>query len=178
MTNREAPNSGAGTGPARLLDMVEGRSKQAFKTWLAEREESWRQAVEVVAMDGFTGFKTATSEELPEAVAVMDPFHVVRLGADALERCRRRVQLDTCGHRGRKSDPLYAARRTLQTGEDLLTDKQRDRLTTLFAVDAHVEVEATWGIYQGSSKLTGQVFGGESGAGPLGAGAVEAYPAP
>ncbi len=49
--------------------MVEGRSKQAFKTWLAEREESWRQAVEVVAMDGFTGFKTATSEELPDAVA-------------------------------------------------------------------------------------------------------------
>ena len=27
-----------GTGPARLLDMVEGRSKQAFKTWLAERD--------------------------------------------------------------------------------------------------------------------------------------------
>ena len=138
----------AGTGPARLLDMVEGRSKQAFKTWLAEREESWRQAVEVVAMDGFTGFKTATSEELPEAVAVMDPFHVVRLGADALERCRRRVQLDTCGHRGRKSDPSMPHGGPLQTGEDLLTDKQRDRLTTLFAVDAHVEVEATWGIYQ------------------------------
>ena len=27
-----------GTGPSRLLDMVEGRSKQAFKQWLAERE--------------------------------------------------------------------------------------------------------------------------------------------
>jgi len=26
-------------------------------------------------MDGFTGFKTATSEELPEAVAVVDPFY-------------------------------------------------------------------------------------------------------
>jgi len=26
-----------GTGPARLLDMVEGRSKAAFKTWLAAR---------------------------------------------------------------------------------------------------------------------------------------------
>ncbi len=118
-----------GTGPARLLDMVEGRSKQAFKTWLAEREESWRQAVEVVAMDGFTGFKTATSEGLPDAVAVMDPFHVVRLGGEALDKCRRRVQLDTCGHRGRKTDPLYAARRTLQTGADLLTDKQKDRQT-------------------------------------------------
>src|SRR5215204_2367575 len=30
------------TGPARLLDMVEGRSKQAFKTWLAQRPETWR----------------------------------------------------------------------------------------------------------------------------------------
>ena len=78
------------TGPARLLDMVEGRSKQAFKTWLAQRPEAWRQGLEVVAMDGFTGFKTATTEELPDATAVMDPFHVVHLAGDALDRCRRR----------------------------------------------------------------------------------------
>ena len=31
-----------GTGPARLLDMVQGRSKQVFKTWLGERDTSWR----------------------------------------------------------------------------------------------------------------------------------------
>jgi transposase len=137
-----------GTGPARLLDMVEGRSNQAFKAWLTERDDGWRDAVEVVAMDGFTGFKTATTEELPDAVAVMDPFHVVRLAGDALDRCRRRVQQAIHGHRGRKSDPLYSARRTLHTGADLLTDKQKDRLHALFAVDEHVEVEATWGIYQ------------------------------
>jgi transposase len=137
-----------GTGPARLLDMVEGRSKQVFKTWLNEREESWRQGVEVVAMDGFSGFKTATSEELPDAVAVMDPFHVVRLAGDALDRCRRRAQLAIHGHRGHKGDPLYAARRTLHTGADLLTDKQKQRLENLFAADEHVEVEAIWGIYQ------------------------------
>ena len=137
-----------GTGPARLLDMVEGRSKQAFKTWLAERPQAWRDAIEVVAMDGFTGFKTATAEALPDAVAVMDPFHVVRLAGDALDRCRRRVQQHTQGHRGRKDDPLYRARRTLHTGADLLTDKQNDRLHGLFSVDAHVEVEATWGVYQ------------------------------
>ena len=136
------------TGPARLLDMVEGRSKRAFKTWLADRPRSWRDAVEVVAMDGFTGFKTATTEEVPDAVAVMDPFHVVRLAGNALDECRRRVQLATCGHRGRKTDPLYASRRTLQTGADLLTDKQKTRLQTLFAADEHAEVEATWGIYQ------------------------------
>jgi transposase len=137
-----------GTGPARLLDMVEGRSKAAFKTWLAEREPVWRAAVEVVAMDGFTGFKTATTEQLPDAVAVMDPFHVVRLAGDALDRCRRRVQQDLHGHRGRAGDPLYAARRTLHTGSGLLTDRQTQRLEKLFALEEHVEVEATWGVYQ------------------------------
>jgi transposase len=138
----------AGTGPARLLDMVEGRSKQAFQQWLAARPRAWREAVEVVAMDGFTGFKTAATAELPDAVAVMDPFHVVRLAGDALDECRRRVQQHTCGRRGRARDPLYAARRLLHTGADLLTDRQTRRLQALFADDAHLEVEATWGIYQ------------------------------
>jgi transposase len=99
-------------------------------------------------MDGFTGFKTATTETLPDAVAVMDPFHVVRLAGDALDRCRRRVQQELHGHRGRNSDPLYGARRTLHTGADLLNDKQTQRLDALFAADDHVQVEATWGVYQ------------------------------
>jgi len=137
-----------GTGPPRLLDMIAGRSKQAFKAWLAGRPEAWRQGLEVVAMDGFTGFKTATTEELPQAVTVMDPFHVARLAGDALDRCRRRVQQDLHGHRGRTSDPLYRARRTLHTGADLLTDKQKQRIEALFATQEHVEVEVTWAIYQ------------------------------
>jgi len=137
-----------GTGPARLLDMVQGRSKQTVKAWLADRPAAWRQRLEVVAMDGFTGFKTAAAEEVPDAVAVMDPFHVARLAGDALDRCRRRIQHDLHGHRGRKDDPLYRARRTLHTGADLLTDKQRQRLTALFADAEHVQVQATWGVYQ------------------------------
>ena len=137
-----------GTGPSRLLDMVEGRSKQAFATWLQARPQDWRNRVEVVAMDGFSGFKSAAAEELPAAVPVMDPFHVVRLAGDALDACRRRVQQQSCGHRGRTGDPLYSARRTLHTGADLLTDKQRQRLENLFTTDTHVEVEASWGAYQ------------------------------
>lgn len=88
------------TGPSRLLAMVEGRSQQAFQAWLAGRPRAWRDGLEVAAMDGFTGFKTAASHELPEATAVLDPFHVVRLAGDALDRCRRRVQQDLHGHRG------------------------------------------------------------------------------
>ena len=137
-----------GTGPARLLDMVEGRSKQAFQHWLAARSQAWRDRVEVVAMDGFSGFKTATTEELPETVAVMDPFHVVRLAGNALDSCRRRIQQQIHGHRGRKGDPLYAARRTLHTGAAFHTLRQQQRLDALFADERHLAVEVTWGIYQ------------------------------
>ncbi len=100
-------------GPSRLLDMVPGRSKRVFKTWLASQPDTWRERIEIVAMDGFTGFKSAAAEELPGARAVMDPFHVVRLAGDALDECRRRIQQELHHRRGRATDPLYKARRML-----------------------------------------------------------------
>jgi transposase len=137
-----------GTGPARLLDMVEGRSKAAFTAWLAARAQAWRDGVEVVAMDGFTGYKSAATEQVPDAVAVMDPFHVVRLAGDALDACRRRVQQHLHGHRGRTGDPLYSARRVLHTGAALLTERQRARVDALFVLEEHAAVEVTWSVYQ------------------------------
>ena len=100
-------------GPSRLLDMVPGRSKQVFKTWLASQPDTWRENIEIVAMDGFTGFKSAAAEELPDARAVMDPFHVVHLAGNALDECRRRIQQELHHRRGRATDPLYKARRML-----------------------------------------------------------------
>lgn len=121
-----------GTGAARLLDMVEGRSNAAFSSWLAARPRAWRDGIEVVA--------------------VMDPFHVVRLAGDALDQCRRRVQQRLHGHRGRSGDPLYAARRVLHTGVELLTERQRTKLEALFDAarhaDAHAVVEVTSSVYQ------------------------------
>ncbi|WJY71762.1 Transposase [Corynebacterium auriscanis] len=100
-----------GTGPARLLDMVPGRSAEVLRRWLAAREKSFRDRVKVVAMDGFAGYHTATGEQLPKARKVMDPFPVVHLAADKLTLTRQRIQQDTCGHRGRSGDPLYGVRR-------------------------------------------------------------------
>jgi len=136
------------SGPARLLDMVEGRSKQVFRSWLEAQSEQFRAGIEVVAMDGFTGFKTAAAEALPDAVEVMDPFHVVQLAGDALDRCRQRVQQATLGHRGHAGDPLYGVRRALHTGEAFLTDRQRERIDAVFHIEDHVEVEVTWAVYQ------------------------------
>ena len=137
-----------GTGRARLLDLVAGRSAAALKTWLADQSPQFRDQIQVVAMDGFGGYKTAATEILPDATAVMDPFHVVALAGAKLDVCRQRVQQQTCGHRGRTGDPLYRVRRTLRTRFPLLSGRQQARLTTVFADDNHLAVLVTWSIYQ------------------------------
>ena len=134
--------------PCRLLDMAPGRSKQVFKTWLASRPDTWRECIEIVAMDGFTGFKSAAAEELPDARAVMDPFHVVHLAGNALDECRRRIQQELHHRRGRATDPLYKARRMLHTRSCLLTPRQQHQLLDLFSGEEHVALEVTWSAYQ------------------------------
>jgi len=137
-----------GTGRARLLDLVAGRSAAALKTWLADQSPQFRDQIQVVAMDGFGGYKTAATEILPDATAVMDPFHVVALAGAKLDVCRQRVQQQTCGHRGRTGDPLYGVRRALRTRFPLLSSRQQARLTTVFADDNHLAVLITWSVYQ------------------------------
>jgi transposase len=137
-----------GTGRARLLDLVPGRSAAALKSWLTDQSQAFRDRVEVVAMDGFGGYKTAAVEQLPEATAVMDPFHVVALAGAKLDLCRQRIQQQTCGHRGRTGDPLYRVRRTLRTRYPLLNTRQKARLEAVFADENHLAVELCWGFYQ------------------------------
>ena len=138
----------AGQGPARLLDLVAGRSVEALRTWLDARDPRFREQVQVVAMDGFGGYKTAVTDALPDAVTVMDPFHVVALAGHKLDLCRQRVQQDTLGHRGRAGFPLARLCRALRTRDGLLTDRQWTRIAAVFADDAHAAVEATWCAYQ------------------------------
>ena len=136
------------TGRARLIDLVAGRSAAALTDWLAARTPAFRAQVEIVAMDGFGGYKNAAVTAVPDAVTVMDPFHVVALAGAKLDECRQRVQQDTTGHRGRAGDPLYRVRRTLRTRTALLTRRQKARLEAVFADDAHAPVEVTWLVYQ------------------------------
>jgi hypothetical protein len=67
------------------------------------------------------------------------------LANSKLDECRRRVQNDTLGHRGRKSDPLYRCRRLLTKAEERLTDQGREKLVGLLrAGDPHGDVAAVW----------------------------------
>ena len=135
----------AGGGPARLLDVVEGRSGQVVTAWLDQRGLDWCTRVKVAALDPFRGYERALRAGLPDATVVLDAFHVVRLAQAAVDDVRRRVQQHTTGHRGRKRDPLYRIRRVLLRGAENLTERSYARLLTgLDAGDPNREVAASW----------------------------------
>jgi hypothetical protein len=71
------------------------------------------------------GYDNAIREKLEDATAVLDAFHVVRLGPKVMEETRRRVQQELLGHRGRKHDPLYRIRNALRAGAARLCQIER-----------------------------------------------------
>ncbi|MCA0437323.1 MAG: transposase [Actinobacteria bacterium] len=131
----------AGPGPGPYRVRLQG---------LAQRpREGFRKRVEVATLDPFHGCKNAIDDQLADATAVLDAFHVVKLGTQAVDEVRRRVQQDTLGHRGRKNDPLYRVRNNLRAGRENLTDKQKSRLNAVFtAREEHREVEVAWSCAQ------------------------------
>lgn len=134
---------------ARLLDLVKGRTGAVYADWLAEQGTAFTSGIRTATLDPFHGYANAIRDELPEAITVLDAFHVVKLGGQVVDEVRRRVQQDTLGHRGRAGDPLYGIRRSLQIGAEHLTEKQIRRLNAkLEAGDPHHEVTLAWHCYQ------------------------------
>ena len=103
---------------ARLLDLVPGRSGKAYADWLNARGEAFRKRVQVATLDPFHGYKNAIDDQLADAISVLDAFHVVKLGGQAVDEVRRRVQQAINGQRGRKGDPLYGIRNLLRCGQE------------------------------------------------------------
>jgi transposase len=130
--------------PARLLDVVENRTADAYGSWLAARPPEWRQQVRLAALDPFRGYLNALRAHLPHATHVLDAFHVVRLGFPALDEVRRRVQQEQTGHRGHKDDPLDRTRRLLRRRVDRLKEHHFAKLDAALGIgDPHGEVTIT-----------------------------------
>ena len=134
---------------ARLLDLVPGRTGAVYADWLAAQGPAFTAGIRTATLDPFHGYANAIRDELPEAITVLDAFHVVKLGGQVVDEVRRRVQQDTLGHRGRAGDPLYGIRRTLQIGAEHLTAKQITCLNAKLAAGVpHHEVTLAWHCYQ------------------------------
>ncbi|MGV0362963.1 transposase [Corynebacterium minutissimum] len=71
------------------------------------------------------------------------------LAADKLTTYRQRLKRETTERRGRKDDPLYKHRRALLTKTNYYTERQRQRLKMLWAIDDdYAGPEVTWFLYQ------------------------------
>jgi len=132
-------------GRGQLLDIVRGRTAKAPTRWLLGRPACWLEQIRWAVLDLSGPYRVAFDTAIPDAAQVADPFHVVRLGNDALDEVRRRVQNQTLGHRGHKHDPLYRARKLLVSASENVTDAGRIRLRgLLYAGDPYGEVRDAW----------------------------------
>ncbi len=129
----------------QLLDVVPGRSGKAPTAWIEARSDAWRANVRYATLDLSGPYRSVFTKTLPLATQVADPFHLIKLANLKLDECRRRVQNEREGHRGRKDDPLYRARRLLTMADERLDDRSRGKLMGLLnAGDPKGEVFATW----------------------------------
>ncbi|GAA4046674.1 hypothetical protein GCM10023063_37350 [Arthrobacter methylotrophus] len=139
------------------------RSGKAYADWLKARGEEFTAGTKAAALYPFRGYANAIRDELPEAITILDAFHVVKLGSAMVDEVRRSVQQETLEHRGRKGNPLYGIRRTLRIGVEHLTEKQSARRDAkLAAGDPNHEVSLAWQCYQ---KLRNILPRGRNGAG-------------
>jgi len=129
----------------QLLDVVRGRSGKKPIEWLEAKGKPWRDQVRFATLDMSSAYRAVFNMMCPDATQIADPFHVVKLANTKLDECRRRVQNETMGHRGRKSDPLYRCRRLLTKADERLAAKGKDKLLGLLAAgDPNGEVTTAW----------------------------------
>ena len=129
----------------QLLAIVPGRDAEAPISWLLAQPEAWRQSINWGVLDLSGAYRGSFEVALPQAGQVADPFHVIRLAYNSIDEVRRRTQNDTLGHRGRKGDPLYRARRLLISAHERLSERGDAKLRGLLAAgDPRGEVLLAW----------------------------------
>jgi transposase len=118
----------------QIIDILPSRNYVDVARFIEKQSKGWRERIRFGALDMSATYAAVYSVTLPTAAQIVDPFHVVALANRCLDDVRRRVQQAETGHRGRRGDPLYRARRALLVGEERLDDKATERLQSLLSL--------------------------------------------
>ena len=128
-----------------VADVVKGRSALSVTDWVDDQPLGVTGSVRVVVSDMSSAYGNALRKAFSDATYVVDRFHVVQAANRCVDDCRRRVQNETLGHRGRKGDALYRARKLALIAEERLDAVGTDKLTRLLEIgDPHGEVFEAW----------------------------------
>ena len=131
----------------QIIDILPSRHFVDVAGFLDKQSAAWKHRIRYGALDMSATYAAVYSVILPKAAQVVDSFHVISLANRALDQVRRRVQNEQTGHRGRRDDPLYRARRVLLVGEEHLDPKAAQRLASLLALgDPNAEVAISYRV--------------------------------
>jgi len=134
-------------GSQGLLGQREGRTGATVIDWLSQRSDEFRDTIEFVAIDPAAVYASAirTPGLLSNAAIVVDHFHLVKLGNDALTKVRRRITWELRDHRGRKLDPEWANRRRLLRARERLSHNSFARMwNTIIDEDPSAQILSAW----------------------------------
>jgi transposase len=115
----------------QIIEILPTRDFTDVADWIDKQPKVWKERLRFGSLDMSNLYAAVYSVTLPELVQVIDPFHLVQLANRSLDQVRRRVQIEQLGHRGRKDDPLFRARRVLLMAEEKLDEEGTQRLMTL-----------------------------------------------
>jgi transposase len=131
----------------QIIDILPTRKYTDVAGWIDKQSQAWKERIRFGALDMSATYAAVYSVMLPKADQVVDPFHVISLANRSLDAVRRRVQIEQLGHRGRRDDPLYRARRVLLMGEEKLDAEATERLASLLELgDPGAEVAIAYRV--------------------------------
>jgi transposase len=131
----------------QIIDILPTRKYTDVAGWIDKQPGAWKERILFGALDMSATYAAVYSVILPRAAQVVDPFHVISLANRCLDAVRRRVQTEQLGHRGRRDDPLYRARRVLLRGEETLDGGATERLWSLLELgDPGAEVAIAYRV--------------------------------
>jgi transposase len=131
----------------QIIEILPSRNYVDVARWVDKQPRAWKERIRFGALDMSATYAAVYSVILPRAAQVVDPFHLIALANRCLDAVRRRVQSDQLGHRGRRDDPLYRARRALLVGEERLGAEATMRLRSLLELgDPGAEVAIAYRV--------------------------------
>lgn len=133
-----------------------GKDAETLVAFFADLPAGGAAAIEAVSMDMGPAYAKTVRAKAPQATICFDPFHVVKLGTDALDSVRREVWQSARRLPDKKIAKKYkGARWALLKNPTDLTDAQAETLTGL-----RKDGGALWRAYQLKEALRA-VFAGD-----------------
>ena len=130
-----------------VLAMIPGRTKGSLTRFFRDQGADWCRRVEIVVSDGSRSYQAAIAQYLPDALHVLDRFHVARWFTEGLTLVRREIQRRDPELRPPTYEPeVFRARFTLLRRDDHLSDAHREHLDRLF--NAHPRLRTAWDALQ------------------------------